>query len=156
MIDPLLGGTLAYTDNNGNRYSFTLPAGAVNEVTTLVLKPSTPSSTPPNFGFVGNSFILDAFVNGNLLDNFTFNQPISVRIDYTDENIAELIELELVLNYFDETTQQWVDAATTCTPPSTYTCNLAENYFIVNICHLTEFATFGKKIVKFHIPIVIR
>jgi hypothetical protein len=155
-IDPVLGGLLVYTDNNSNKYSFTLPAGAVNDTTVLLLRPQTPSSTPPNFGFIGIGFTLDAYVDGSLLDNFSFNQPVSVRIDYTDANIVGFVEETLLLNYFDETTQTWVDAATTCTPTSTYTRNLSENYFIVNICHLTEFATVGKKFTKFYVPVVVR
>jgi hypothetical protein len=155
-IDPVLGGLLVYTDNNSNKYSFTLPAGAVNDTTVLLLRPQTPSSTPPNFGFIGIGFTLDAYVDGSLLDNFAFNQPVSVRIDYTDANIVGIVEETLLLNYFDEATQTWVDAATTCTPTSTYTRNLSENYFIVNICHLTEFATVGKRFTKFYVPVVVR
>ncbi len=155
-IDPVLGGLLVYTDNNSNKYSFTLPAGAVNDTTVLLLRPQTPSSTPPNFGFIGIGFTLDAYVDCSLLYNFAFNQPVSVRIDYTDANIVGIVEETLLLNYFDETTQTWVDAATTCTPTSTYTRNLSENYFIVNICHLTEFATVGKRFTKFYVPVVVR
>ena len=95
-------------------------------------------------------------MDGSLLDDFAFNQPISVRIDYTDASIVGFVEETLLLNYFDEATQKWVDAATTCTPPSTYTRNLSENYFIVNICHLTEFATVGKRFTKFYVPVVVR
>jgi len=145
---------LVHTDISSNKYTFTLPAGAVNETTTLVLRPQTPSSAPPNFGFIGVSFTLDAYMNGELLDNFAFNQPMSVRIDYTDANIVGLVEETLLLNYFDETTQTWVDAATTCAPPSTYVRNLNENYFTINVCHLTEFAVFGTKFTKVYIPLV--
>lgn len=147
---------LVHTDTSSNKYTFTLPAGAVNETTALVLRPQTPSSAPPNFDFIGVSFTLDAYMNGELIDNFAFNQPMSVRIDYTDANIVGLVEETLLLNYFDETTQTWVDAATTCTPPSTYVRNLNENYFTINVCHLTEFAVFGTKFTKVYIPVVVR
>jgi hypothetical protein len=52
-------------------------------------------------------------------------------------------ETDMKLLYWDIPSQTWLDAATTCTPTSTYTYNPAENWFRVDICHLTRFAVVG-------------
>lgn len=156
VIDPVLGGTLVYTDANTNQFTIELPAGAVDVATELVLQPRAPLTIPNGFDFIGQSFTLDAYVNGTLVDGFIFKQPVTVTVNYTEESIVGLDEDGLRLYFYEEATQEWVDAATTCTPPSTYTRNLAENSFTVQICHLTEFAVFGQTLPKLYLPLVIR
>lgn len=152
----MLGGTLVYTDANTNQFTIELPAGAVDVATELVLQSRDPLTIPSGLDFIGQSFTLDAYINGILVDGFIFKQPVTVTVDYTEESIVGLDEASLLLYFYEETTQQWVDAATTCTPPSTYTRNLAENSFTVQICHLTEFAVFGQTLPKLYLPLVIR
>lgn len=96
------------------------------------------------------------FANGVLVEDFVFKQPISVRVDYTPENSRGVEEQSLLLYFYNEAAGQWVDAATTCTPPSTYIRNLDENTFTVNICHLTEFAVFGQQSSQLYLPLVTR
>ncbi len=50
----------------------------------------------------------------------------------------------------------WVDAATTCTPHSTYTRNLAANQISLPVCHLTQFALFGRPTPGLYLPLVTR
>lgn len=156
VVDPTLGGTLTYTDTNDNQFTIDVPAGAVDVATNLVLQPQSLPSQPVGFSFIGESFTLNAYINGTIVEGFVFQKPITVTIDYTEEGISGLDEASLMLYFYNETTQEWVDAATTCTPPSTYTRNLAENTFSVPICHLTEFAVFGQTLPKLYLPLVIR
>ena len=111
---------------------------------------------PNNFIFTSQSFTLDALANGLVVDDFVFKQPVTVRIAYKEGNINGVDESSLLLHYYNEATGAWIDAATTCTPPAVYTRNLAENYFTVNICHLTEFAIFGRSLPKLYLPLVRR
>jgi hypothetical protein len=156
LVDPILGGNLSYSDPAANQFAFTIPGGAVDEATEFMLQPGREPLVPNNFMFASQSFTLEALANGVVLDDFVFQQPVTVRIDYTEANINGVDESSLLLNYFNEATGVWVDAATTCTPPSGYTRNLAENYFTVNICHLTEFAVFGRQLPKLYLPLVRR
>ena len=156
LVDPILGGNLTYSDPAANQFAFTIPGGAVDEATEFMLQPGSNPLVPNNFVFTSQSFTLDALVNGVVMDEFVFQQPVTVRIDYTEANINGVDESSLLLNYYEEATGAWVDAATTCTPSSVYTRNLAENYFTVNICHLTEFAVFGRPLPKLYLPLVRR
>jgi uncharacterized protein YkwD len=156
LVDPILGGNLSYSDPAANQFAFTIPGGAVDEATEFMLQPGREPLVPNNFMFASQSFTLEALANGVVLDDFVFQQPVTVRIDYTEANINGVDESSLLLNYFNEATGVWVDAATTCTPSSIYTRNLAENYFTVNICHLTEFAVFGRQLPKLYLPLVRR
>ena len=122
----------------------------------LVLKPTTALTVPTNLASLGQSFTLDAFADGVLLEDFVFKQPISVRVDYTPENSRGVEEQSLLLYFYNEETGAWMDAATTCTPPSTYIRNLDENTFTVTICHLTEFAVFGRQSSQLYLPLVTR
>ena len=155
-VDPILGGNLTYIDPAANQFAFTIPGGAVDEATEFMLQPGNNPLVPNNFVFTSQSFTLDALVNGVVMDEFVFQQPVTVRIDYTEANINGVDESSLLLNYYEEATGAWVDAATTCTPSSVYTRNLAANYFTVNICHLTEFAVFGRPLPKLYLPLVRR
>lgn len=156
LVEPVGGGTLTYSDADANHFTFTVPGGAVDEATEFMLQPGSDPLVPNNFMFASQSFTLDAVANGVVMDGFVFKQPVAVRIDYTEANINGVDENSLLLNYYNEATGAWVDAATTCTPPSVYTRNLVENYFTVNICHLTEFAIFGKPLPKLYLPLVRR
>ena len=156
MVDPILGGNLSYNDPDANHFTFTVPGSAVDAATEFMLQPGGEPLVPNNFMFASQSFTLDALANGVVLDGFVFKQPVAVRIDYTEAKINEVDEGSLLLNYYNEATGAWIDAATTCTPPSVYTRNLAENYFTVNICHLTEFAIFGRQLPKLYLPLVKR
>lgn len=156
LIDPLVGGSLTYTDTAENFFTFIIPGNAVGEATEFMLQPGREPLVPNNFMFASQSFTLDAVANGVIVDDFVFQQPVTVRIDYTEEEINGVDEGSLLLNYYDETTGAWVDAATTCTPLSVYTRNLAENYFTIKICHLTEFAIFGRPLPKLYLPLVTR
>lgn len=156
LIDPLVGGSLTYTDTAEHHFTFTIPGNAVDAATEFMLQPGGEPLVPNNFIFTSQSFTLDAVADGVIVDDFVFQQPVTVRIDYAEEKINGVDEGSLLLHYYDEATGAWVDAATTCTPSSVYRRELTENYFTVNICHLTEFAIFGRPLPKLYLPLVKR
>jgi len=67
---------------------------------------------------------------------------------------AGLDEKTLVLDYWDGS--RWVDAATTCTPTSTYERHPAQNRLAVAICHLTDFGLMGGVRYTIYLPLVVR
>ena len=157
-LAPILASTIIYTDAQGNPTSISVPTGAVTETATLVYS-SVYSETPPaGYAFSGHAFALDVYKNGMRLDSFTFQKPITITIKYSDADINGLDEAGLTLMYLDGTI--WVDAATTCTPPSSYVRDLANNGLATAVCHLSDFALFGPAIepieYRVYLPIVLR
>jgi hypothetical protein len=121
-----------------------VPAGGVDEPTDLHFTPRVPDTAPSGFQFAVHSFTLDAYQNGELQDAFNFLQPIQVNLTYSDEDVQGIFDTTLILFYWDEANNEWVDAATTCSPPSVYDRHPDENRFSLDICHLTEFGLFGE------------
>jgi hypothetical protein len=67
----------------------------------------------------------------------TLNKPVTITIQYRDSDIAGLVEDNLRLYYW--TGSYWQDAATTCTPVSTYITDTVANMLQVPICHLSRY-----------------
>ena len=75
-------------------------------------------------------------------------------MEYSDDEVALLKEEDLFIRYWDEQAGKWINAAKTCTPPSTYTRNLDENWLEVNICHLSDYGLFGDYQNRSYLPVL--
>jgi hypothetical protein len=128
--------------------------GSVSATTVLSYTAVPTATAPAGFGFGGLAFTLDAYRNGVRQDGFAFTQSIAVSVLYGDGDVVGLDEQTLKLDYWNGTS--WVDAATTCTPPSTYTHRPETNAFAVLICHLSEFGVFGVPQHKVLLPLMRR
>jgi len=137
-LDPISGGTLVYTNSQGNPTIIQVPAGAVTETTTVVYTPVETATAPSGFVFAGHAFDLAAYRNDVLLSSFTFSVPVTVTIHYTDTDVAGLEEESLVLEYWNVSENAWEDVA--C---GGYDRHPDENWLSVPICHLSRFALFG-------------
>lgn len=144
-VDVLPGQATTYTANHpsGSSTTLSLPAGSVNITTTLVYTAlQTASTVPTTWLFGDHAFELNAYQNDVLMPGFVFNLPMNVSINYTEAGVTGIDEDTLVLMYW--TGSAWADAATTCSPTSTYVRDATNNTLSVNVCHLTEFALFGQ------------
>jgi hypothetical protein len=139
-VIPGAAATLVYTDTGGLTTTVTLPAGAIVTNTRLVYTDIPTLTHPASLMFAGRSFDLSAYQNGDLLPGFAFAMPVTVTIHYSDSDVVGLSEETLVLHYWNESTQTWEDAA--C---DDYVRHSAENWLSVPICHLSQFALFGKQ-----------
>ncbi len=159
IITPTISSSLVYTDTQYNPTSIFIPTGAVTQETRLYFTAITTTNPAPS-GAVsgGHAFTLDAYQSGTLFQDFSFNQPVTVTLYYSDNDMVGLDENNLLLYYWDEGQNQWVDVATTCTPNSTYSRHPAENWLAVSICHLSEFALFGPspKQWQTYLPVIIK
>ena len=140
------GGVIV--NHNGNT-EVTIPENAVGENTEFIFEPLVnPNESTGVFRFGGISFNLTAS------DSFgpvtEFNAPINVKIGYDETSLAGADEEDLLIYYWNEATDAWEDAA--C---SEYTRNLDENWFSVDICHLSEFAVLGEGDNIF-LPLILR
>lgn len=138
------GGEIVYTDSQGMATTLSIPAGGVSTTTVIEFVayqgPTFPIS--PGLLFGGHAFNLEAYQGGAHLPGFTFAEPATVTIHYSDDQIAGLDEASLRLYYW--TGSGWADAANTCgPPPSNYVRDLAHNILSVQICHLSEWGMMG-------------
>jgi len=141
--------TLVYTDTQGSPTVIQVPAGAVTEAITLVYTPVEMTTAPSGFSFAGHAFELGAYQGGSLQSGFTFSVPVTVTLHYADADVAGLDENTLVLDYWNESTSAWEDAA--C---GLYDRHPGENWLAVPICHLSRFALFGRHTI--YLPLVLR
>jgi peptide/nickel transport system substrate-binding protein len=155
LLTPTGGGSLSYEDTQGMITTVQVPPSAVTENTTLAYVPLAAVTPPQNFAYAGLAFDLNALVGGVLQKGFVFEKPVTLTVDYTDEQIAGLNENALMLYYWDEAKQSWKDAAETCSPASTYTRQPSENRLSVQICHLSRFALFQPNY-PLYLPVVRR
>jgi hypothetical protein len=138
-VDPTTGGTLIYTDTQENLTIIQLPSGAVTETTTLVYTPVQTATPPANLAFAGHAFLLEAYRNGTLLADFTFEDQITVTIHYSQANVAGLDEETLEL-------RTWNGSAWTTNGITLIERNTVHNYVVFSIAHLSEFALFAVEI----------
>jgi len=134
-----------------------VPPGAVDEPATLTYVPAYPPShdTSPLVS-PGYAFTLTIDSHDGLQEDFTFAQPVDVTITYEDADIEVMDEETFMLSIWDPDNEQWVDAATTCSPTSTYHHNLEENSLSVAICRVGEFAMVGERVYEIYLPSVLR
>lgn len=137
------------------RMLITVPSGAAGVNFYLYLTPLRGYGHPSSeLDFVGHNLDLSAFDTlGNPITQFFL--PINIRFAYHENELGAVREESLGLYYWNSTTNQWEDAATTC-PNGITTRNLAENWISLPVCHLSEFALMGSKQSLQYLPLLIR
>ncbi len=137
-IDGSTEATLVHADPVSGTIEVRLPVGAVDETTELLLTDiPTPTESPPGFAFAGRAFTLEAFQDGLPMGGFLFDQPVTLKIEYSDTDLNGLDETKMALLYWNGT--GWEDAA--C---GAYDRHPAENWLAVAICHLSRFALYAE------------
>jgi len=153
-VDPTMETRLTYNENNTMIAEVVVPIGAVDKALDLeyapLLQPITPI-TSPNI-FAGRAFFLSAVENSTVLDEYTFQQPISLTLYYEDGNFDES---SLVIKYAD-TSGTWQDIAQSCSEPNDYVRDPDINKISILICHLSEFALVQEAVLQRYLPIVIK
>lgn len=154
VVEPDVETTLVYSDTAGHQAMIVIPVGAVSETTTLVYN-VLHNVVPPDVQlFAGLAFSLEAYQEGVIVPDFTFEQPLDVTLNYSDGDVKGLVEETLTLYYWQG--DVWVDASTTCDPASIYQRNTADNWLSVELCNLGNFGLFGKAANYHFIPAVVK
>ncbi len=129
------------TTNEEDVVTVQTPISATTEGFVLVyiyLPTTTHPLTTDTLRFVGQLFILEAYMDGQLQEPLTFSQPITLTLTYRDADIVGLDELTLEVRFWDEMAQVWSDEGIASTV-------LTEtNRVMATVSHLTEFALFGQ------------
>jgi hypothetical protein len=135
-----LGGGSPTTFLGGNVDDGTAANGTVNAT----------AEAPPaeNFKFGGYSFTLKAAgPDGKVQEHYEFEEPITMFLYY---NVWEVLkpgqepeDVQPEMYLWDTKTENWIQAADSC-PPEKYRSEVdyVNNQYILNICHLTQFAMF--------------
>jgi hypothetical protein len=140
-LRPNVGTNLTYTDTQGLPTILTFPAGAVTQTTSLTVTP-TLGGQRPGYAFAGHAFDLTASQTGAIVPNFSFSQPVTATIRYSDADIRVIAdEQELIL--WQWIGSGWQDAAQSCVPAATYARDVARNTLSVGVCRSGAFALFG-------------
>jgi hypothetical protein len=134
-----------------------VPPGAVDEPVDLAYVPVYPPShdTSPLVS-PGYAFSLTIEADYEVYDDYTFAQPVVITVTYEDADIEVMDESTFVLGIWDEYTEEWMDAVTTCDPTSTYDQDLEANTLSVEVCRVGEFALLGIRLYDVYLPVVIR
>jgi hypothetical protein len=109
---------------------------------------------PGGFRLGGLTFDLMACPGGDCQPGYAFDEPVSLTLEYSDADVANLIEDELCLYTWDGT--DWVDVVEDCGwPPTAYGRYPDENRLVVPLCHLSRFALVGDSH-RLYLPLVLR
>jgi len=144
---------LQHDDGGGVETTITIPPGSASQPVTLAYAPLTQMV---GFNFTDKLFTLTAFQDNMPLGGYVFNLPVTIHAEYTLEDLNGIPEDQLVIMLYDTDQRTWRDAASTCTPASTYVRNSVEHWIQVDVCHLTRFALSDPKPYPIHLPIVKR
>ncbi len=114
LVDSLQSGTLTITTADGAQIHVSIPAGAVDQPTTLILRAvTTLPTTARNLAFTGRAFVLEAYQNGSPATSLHFATPIILVVDYLDSDLEELEENELMIYTINDSTVDWESGAIT-------------------------------------------
>ncbi|MFN8441690.1 MAG: FG-GAP-like repeat-containing protein [Caldilineaceae bacterium] len=149
VAQPDAPATLTYSDPNGGSVAVQIPAGAIDQATTFLYDDQGAPSQPGAFQFAGRTFTLTAYRDNSPQSGFTFQQPVTLVIEYTDSDVAGIDENDLRLFFFNTTTNSWSDEGIVVVSRDP-----AGNRITVQISHLTEFAMGSAKYIL--LPIIRR
>lgn len=114
----------------------TAPVDAVAQPVLLAFE-TVPvvDGAPAGFQLVNQAFRLTAYQEGVPLSHFQFQQPVTLTLDYRDEQMQGVDELTLAFAFFDESAGQWSTDGITVVER-----DLDHNRLVVQLTHLTTFA----------------
>ena len=143
-ISDAVDNTATFANPQGGTSTLEVPAGAVSAPSEVVYTPDivVEENQPGGFALADITFDLQVCQDGECLSDYIFATPVTLTLEYSDADVAGLIEDELYLYTWDGS--DWVDAVTDCGWPLTaYGRYLDENRLVVPLCHFTEFALVG-------------
>lgn len=131
-----------------------VPPGAVSQESVLTLTPVYPPAHPID-GYLSPdsmAFNLDLTPGGSSAEFLT---PVTLRVHYAPLHIENVDINKLAIYIWDENSSAWMDAATTCSPTSTYTRDMESSFIEVDICLTGEFILMGEREYWVYLPITL-
>jgi hypothetical protein len=140
-LEPDESAQLVYTDTQGLPTELLFPTGAVSQTTSVVLTP-TLAGHAPDAAFAGHAFDLAVYQKGQPLPGFTFNEPVTVTIRYSDVDVR-VVTRETELSLWWWTGSAWQEAHEVCNPATVVTRDTPENELSVGVCRAGRYALYG-------------
>ncbi len=138
VVAPDQPAAMSFSLPNGGQVLLQLPAGAVDQPTTLqvtLLEP--PTDLPAALRFAGQIFAIDAYQEGGATAGLIFQQPVTLTLTYTDAAVNELDEAKLLFYFFNPSTATWQTDGIVVTER-----HPARNQLVITLAHLTDFGLF--------------
>jgi len=130
-----------------------IPAGAyVGEMTFHFIPHSVPGHPLRVLTEAHNYFEFIAYLDGEVVSEF--NLPLTITINYTDQQIEPVLEEDLNLYHWKKDQSVWNDAISAC-PGGEYARNPEENWLSLPLCELGEFALAGGPL-NVYLPLIRR
>ncbi len=151
-----------FTNTAGLSMTVFIPSTVLADNTHVVYTPLEPPTMPisDDMHFVGQHFSLQAYQEGELLTDFSFQNPITLTLHYPDTILIDgemkpIDKLSLMLYKWKN--DQWMDSARTCQPPSIHQLG-ADNTIIAKICGFSDFVLAGheQKGYAVYLPLVLK
>jgi len=129
--------------------SLDFPAPLTETLTITVTPQFTPTQDTGGFTFVGRSFDLSmADADGNPI--IEISPTITLTLNYDDNDLPPHIdEVELTLQRYDIVLEDWVEL-------TVIDRDMDDNWIMVELDHLTEFAILSDQPYKVFLPLVLR
>jgi PKD repeat protein len=158
-LEPTGGDLFGYDDGSGRVITVTFPSDVVTETATLLytaLDLRETAVAPTATLYAHNSLALTAYRDNLRLPHLPLAEPFRIVFGY-DEAFAESYRPNtLVWVYYNTATGTWLDAATTCVPPSDYLYEPEQNRVALAVCSLTSLALFGEPNNSLYLPLIRR
>jgi len=153
IVHPDRPATLTYTDTQGHPTIAAFPPGAVTDTVTIIYTPlaSLPHSPPQGLSFADHAFELAAHRNDVPVPGFRPVKPYTIAIEYSDEDVAGLIEDALELHRWDGAHSRWATEGISVIQRDT-----ANNQLVALVNHLGEFALFDQPWYNVYLPVVLK
>lgn len=139
VVQPNQRGQIDYVSSQGLQIKVIIPAAAVDQSTLFVFTElDTPRSSPPDLAFAGYAFALNAYQNGLLIENFVFQNPITIVVTYPAHIVTGVSEEQILLYAFAPSQNRWSTDGITL-----LVRDAANRQLTVLAAHLTEFGLFA-------------
>jgi hypothetical protein len=108
VVDPARASTLTIVAADGARIRIVIPAGTVDQPTTITLRALTAlPGTARNLSYAGRAFELEATIEGAPATALYFATPLMVTVTYLDGDLGAHDETNLMLYNYTENTDNW-------------------------------------------------
>jgi branched-chain amino acid transport system substrate-binding protein len=144
-ILPGQAGTVDLRNTLGQTATLEIPAGTATETLaiTYTLVATVTNAGVPTMTMLGQHAI-------RLESNVSISNPMTVTIEYTDQDVFGIDEATLALYVWNG--GQWEDAE----PCGGYVRDLDNNVLKIGICHFSDYVLLGKLGHRIYLPLVLR
>ena len=153
VLVTILGESGGVIQSRDGMTEIEIPAGAyTGEMTFHFIPHSVPGHPLGVLTEAYNYFELIAYFNGEVVSEF--NLPLTITINFTDQQIDPISEERLNLYHWKRDQSVWFNAISAC-PGGEYVRNPEENWLSLPLCELGEFALLGQA-QNIYLPLISR